>query len=171
MGSTPAKHRVDGKWTGHKHKTLLGKLSGVAASKGEMNVGGDFAESPGSYTGMTRDIMWREKKKKENEKGLFKGSRISAQRQKSDGEYKGMKLGGELKIGGKSIIETSAPRPEETHKHSDGAGGSYEKTHPARGRTWKIFGHDVGPSSDDYKKNKKAGESRYQYNIRKKKSK
>jgi len=32
MGSSPAKHRKDGKWTGHEHETKLGKLTGDIAS-------------------------------------------------------------------------------------------------------------------------------------------
>jgi len=155
FGNSPAKHRKDGKWTGHKHRTLLGKISGIIASKGEMNVGGDFTGDeimsdgkPRRYTTKDYDVMGSIKRKEDRSgvhEGLFRGSKVTAERQRSGGEEKGMKLGGELKIGGKSIISTSAPRPKRAP--GDGYGTNIKRTDPARGRTWKIFGHEIKPLS------------------------
>ena len=134
MGSSPAKHRKDESWTGHEHKTKLGKLTGKIARgvkkyKEGGQVGHDF--NPTDWFTISK------------EKGL----------------------------------EANISRPTRYTKdygwETSEKGDLFRtKKDPTTGkRTTKILGREVRPSSNAWKKDAKPGESKYQYNIRKRKRK
>ena len=58
--NSPAKHRKGGEWTGHKHKTKLGKLTGIIAEgiKGyhrNPDIFQGYEPTPGNYIGISKD--------------------------------------------------------------------------------------------------------------------